>query len=123
MSATILLLDINVIIGLATVILGGGLLFGLAAYKKAKPEMAKITVEIAGQAVVVQKGVIDSLQNELIRQAGELRTLEIAHKELKKEHQQCLRENAEFRDTITDLQEQMSQHSERIESIEKKGEN
>lgn len=131
MKNLILLLDIdaNVIIALGTAILGGGIFFGLTAYRKAKPEMAKITVEIAGQAVVVQKGVIESLQNELLRQGAELKTLEGEHrnqhielKKLEREHEVCLKENEEFRSTIDELKEEMKQHTERIESIEKKGE-
>lgn len=113
MHKLLLLLDINLLITLATIILGGGILAGIAAFRKVKPEIARITVEVAGQAVIVQKGVIDSLQQELLRQATELRTLEI-------ENEKCQTENREFKRTIDSLQTQLNRHSVRIEKIEEK---
>lgn len=113
MTNLFLLLDINGIITLAVGILGGGLLSSVIAFRKAKPEISRITVEVAGQAVIVQKGVIDSLQNELIRVAADLRSVEA-------ENDKCQKENREFRITISDLQNKLLSHSARMDKIEEK---
>jgi peptidoglycan hydrolase CwlO-like protein len=60
---------ISVLVALVIGVFGGG---GIATILKAKPETTKILVDAAQGAVVVQSGVIDSLQENLTKQHEEL---------------------------------------------------
>lgn len=110
----------TIIAAFITAILSGSLLVAITQARKAKPEIALVTVEIAGKAVVVQKGVIESLQNELLRQGAELVSQENEIKKLEQENVKCQAENREFRRTIENLERQIGSHHNRIENIEKK---
>lgn len=46
---------------------GGGLVGGIVALLRLKPDVARVTVSAAEGAVIVQSGVIKSLQDEIAR--------------------------------------------------------
>jgi hypothetical protein len=72
---------VQIILGL----IGGGLLTGIVAWIKAKPEAARIAVASAEGAVVVQASVIQDLRNELTRIALENERCRAQERELREE--------------------------------------
>lgn len=61
-------MDIKVILEVAAVLLGGGgIISGIVALFKIRPEVARVTVSAAEGAVIVQQSVITSLSNEIER--------------------------------------------------------
>lgn len=82
---------------LISVILGGGFLSGIYALLKLRPEAGQITVTAAQGAVIVQTGVIESLNTELKRLSREI-------DELRKELAEERREKNQLRKRIRDLE-------------------
>lgn len=54
---------------------GGGLFLGLTALMKVRPERGKIIVESAGAVVVMQKDLIDDLQEQVSSLKHDLNTV------------------------------------------------
>lgn len=78
----------NVLQLLAILIGGGGIAGGLVALFKVRPEAARISVDAAQGAVVVQKAVIDSLRDENDRLRKQCAEIEKENEELKEENRQ-----------------------------------
>lgn len=70
---TILALDYTPLLtGIISFIFGGGLIAAIVALYKVKPEAGQIVVTAAQGALVVQTGVIENLQKEIIRLSREV---------------------------------------------------
>jgi predicted RNase H-like nuclease (RuvC/YqgF family) len=115
MTPIFLLIDTgDIIIAVVSVILGGGLFTAYATFKKASPEISRINIEIAGEAVIVQKGVIEDLRTDILRLKENIREVEAESKFLEKENEECKK-------TLTRLEKLLREHNIRIEYIEHKG--
>jgi glycine/D-amino acid oxidase-like deaminating enzyme len=57
----------TIIFNLISLIVGGGIVGSFVTWYKAKPEKNRLVVDAAEGAVIVQTGVIKSLQDELAR--------------------------------------------------------
>lgn len=64
--------SLNAIIAIIGILFGGGVSAAVATFIKVRPEAGQILVTTAQGAVVVQTGVIESLQRELARISSEL---------------------------------------------------
>lgn len=64
-----------IIAGVISFIFGGGLVTAIVALYKVKPEAGQIVVSAAQGALVVQTGVIENLQKEIIRLSTEIENL------------------------------------------------
>lgn len=103
----------EVIVPIAVVLLGGGLLIGLASYIKARPEANQIIVTSAQGAVIVQSGVLDDLHEELARQTER-------YKLEREELQETMRQDrARYERVMGDLEERLLDALERIKGCEK----
>jgi uncharacterized protein YhaN len=70
------------IVALITTVLSGGLVYALVAWRKGGAERESIIVTAAQGLVLVQTGVIDSLEERLERQRQQLDTLHGAYSKL-----------------------------------------
>lgn len=86
-------IDSSVLVALVTVILGGGILGAITAFKKAGPEVESISV-------TTLKGVIEELRNELTRLSNENVHLRVSVEKL----EGVARENVELRERIERLE-------------------
>lgn len=82
---------------------GGGILGGIVALFKLRPEVARVTVSAAEGAVIVQTGVIENLSGEITR----LRT------EIIEERRNCDQEIARCQAEIKSVHEILSRIDER----------
>ncbi len=64
-----------ILTGVVSFIFGGGLVTAIVALYKVKPEAGQIVVTAAQGALVVQTGVIENLQKEIIRLGVEIEEL------------------------------------------------
>lgn len=55
----------ELLLSILSLLAGGGLLIGIASLFKVRPERGKIIVESAGAVVVMQRNLIDDLENEV----------------------------------------------------------
>lgn len=62
----------DIVVLVVSVIGGGGLIAGIVALLKLRPEAGQILVTTAQGVVIVQTTVIDNLQKELTRMGNEL---------------------------------------------------
>lgn len=77
MSADQIVLIVIALIG------GGGMVGGITALLKIRPEAGQISVSAAQGAVIVQTGVIENLQREMARLREQVEALEAANAELR----------------------------------------
>jgi len=61
--------------GIISFVFGGGLIAAIVALYKVKPEAGQIVVTAAQGALVVQTGVIENLQKEILRLSQEVQEL------------------------------------------------
>ena len=99
----------NVIVGLLG---GGGLLGGLYALLKLRPEAGQITVTAAQGAVIVQTGVIENLKKEIGRLADHLAEVEMEGASREVELENCTR-------TITNLNQQIQDFQLTVKYLQK----
>jgi predicted RNase H-like nuclease (RuvC/YqgF family) len=96
-------------------LLGGGVLVGLAAFIKARPEATKIVVDAAQGAVVVQSGVIEDLADQLKRMRGRIQGLEAELREVDR----LRTENRELHAEVERLTRRDDRSHKRIEALER----
>jgi hypothetical protein len=86
---------------IVSVLGGGGVVGGIFALIKFKPESGAIVVTAAQGALVVQSSVIDSLQKENARQRTRIDDLQVENNELRVRVGTLERELHSLRDEIT----------------------
>lgn len=82
-------MDVDPLTAIVGAILGGGLLTGIAAFRKAGPERENMTVDTL-------RGVIQELREEITRLSAEVEVLR--------------KENKSLRRALSDLRKQMNGH-------------
>jgi predicted RNase H-like nuclease (RuvC/YqgF family) len=108
----VLLIDTGSIINIVVAVLGaGGIAGGVTALYKLRSEKDRIVVDASKGALIVQTGVIENLNKELLRVRAEAEQL---RNELEKEREL----NRELRDRLEELENKVEQLTGRTASIE-----
>jgi predicted RNase H-like nuclease (RuvC/YqgF family) len=103
--SVILLMSTGEIVAIVSSIIGsGGLVTAAVAFYKLRSETNKITVDAAEGAVIVQTGVITSLNSEI--------------KRLKEELEEERKENVELRARLSDVERKLFALTQRTQLIE-----
>ena len=82
---------------------GGGVVAAITAAYKLRPEAGQIVVTAAQGALLVQTGVIENLQKEIVRLTEELRQIKVENQDLRNRVDGLLKNQVRHDGEIKDL--------------------